>query len=132
MARLCKEQKRATAELTKLLTRLEEQLANYSQLCSNVFHIPCVVHLGGSSIRDTNYGTPLIRELVKTLYKHSSHTDLATLFYEVQERVRQVTRKLAGTKESVVNQTPIVFKTLTKRRKVYLFPKYKISPQSEI
>jgi len=48
-----------------------------------MLYIPCVVHLGRSSIRHTNYGTPFIRELVKTLYKHSSHTDLATLFYLV-------------------------------------------------
>jgi len=35
---------------------------------------------GRNSIRDANYGSPFIRELVKTLYKHSSHRDLVTLF----------------------------------------------------
>ncbi|KAF6030761.1 hypothetical protein EB796_010942 [Bugula neritina] len=87
---------------------------------------------GRSSIRHSNYGTPFIRELVKTLYKHSSHTDLATLFYLVQDRVRKVTRKLAGRERNVEKQTPMVFSTLTNMRKILLFPKYKISPQSEI
>ncbi|KAF6026559.1 hypothetical protein EB796_015130 [Bugula neritina] len=47
---------------------------------------------GRKSYRHSNYGSPFIRELVKTLYKHSSHTDLATLFDIVQERVKKVTK----------------------------------------
>ncbi|KAF6028698.1 CASP2 [Bugula neritina] len=63
---------------------------------------------GQNSIRDANYGSPFIRELVKTLYKHSSHTDLATLFDIVQERVKKVTKKLAEKHSHAAQQVPVV------------------------
>ncbi|KAF6026306.1 hypothetical protein EB796_015385 [Bugula neritina] len=83
------------------------------------------------SLRDESYGTPIIRELVKTLYKHSSHRDLATLFDIVQERVRKVTKKLVEKRSDFGPQVPDVTKTLTGLRKVLLFPKYKVCPKTE-
>ncbi|KAF6023876.1 CASP2 [Bugula neritina] len=80
---------------------------------------------GRKSIRDANYGSPFIRELVKTLYKHSSHRDLVTMFDIVQERVKTVTKKLAEKHSHITQQVPVVTKTLTGLRKVLLFPKYK-------
>ncbi|KAF6036023.1 hypothetical protein EB796_005669 [Bugula neritina] len=70
-------------------------------------------------------------ELVKTLYKHSSHTDLATLFDIVQERVKKVTKTLAEKHSHAAQQVPVVTKTLTGLRKVLLFPKYKVCPDAE-
>jgi len=61
---------------------------------------------------------------------HSS--SLRDIALQVQDRVRKVTKKLAGTERNVEKQTPMVFSTLTNMRKILLFPKYKISPQSEI
>ncbi|KAF6023881.1 hypothetical protein EB796_017812 [Bugula neritina] len=86
---------------------------------------------GRKSYRHSNYGSPFIRELVKTLYKHSSHTDLATLFDIVQERVKKVTKKLAEKHSHAAQQVPVVTKTLTGLRKVLLFPKYKVCPDTE-
>ncbi|KAF6018351.1 hypothetical protein EB796_023341 [Bugula neritina] len=86
---------------------------------------------GRKSIRDANYGSPFIRELVKTLYKHSSHRDLVTLFDIVQERVKKVTKKLAEKHSHMTQQVPVVTKTLTGLRKVLLFPKYIVCPDAE-
>ncbi|KAF6038515.1 CASP3 [Bugula neritina] len=86
---------------------------------------------GRNSIRDANHGSPFIRELVKTLYKHSSHRDLVTLFDIVQKRVKKVTKKISETRSEFSEQVPVMTKTLTDMRKIFLFPRYKISPPAE-
>ncbi|KAF6023885.1 hypothetical protein EB796_017816 [Bugula neritina] len=98
-----------------------------------------VAVIGRNSIRNPNYGSPFIRELVKTLYKHSSHRDLATLFdivsvqylSLVQRRVKKVTKKISETHPEFSEQVPVMTKTLTDMRKIFLFPKYKVSPRAE-
>ncbi|KAF6026299.1 hypothetical protein EB796_015394 [Bugula neritina] len=105
---------------------------------------------GRKSYRHSNYGSPFIRELVKTLYKHSSHTDLATLFDILETKLYLILmslykpcwylgtgesqkghKKLAEKHSHAAQQVPVVTKTLTGLRKVLLFPKYKVCPDAE-
>jgi len=53
------------------------------------------------------------------------------LIFQVQERVKKVTKKLAEEHSHIAQQVPVVTKTLTGLRKVLLFPKYKVCPNAE-
>ncbi|XP_067949562.1 uncharacterized protein [Watersipora subatra] len=80
-----------------------------------------------ASMRDAkgDQGSFLISNLVYGLYKHSHDTDVESLFKLVQENVRNQTKDLARKfPKSCYGQLPFVFSTLTKLRKLYLFPGY--------
>ncbi|KAF6023456.1 hypothetical protein EB796_018234 [Bugula neritina] len=75
------------------------------------------------SMKFRDGGSLLLRILVKTLYRHACHRDLAELFGIVKHRVRKISGIMKERHSgNYTTQTPVVTNTLTGRRKIYLFP----------
>ncbi|XP_067947674.1 malignant fibrous histiocytoma-amplified sequence 1 homolog [Watersipora subatra] len=75
-----------------------------------------------TATRSTSHGSWFIRVLVATLYRHSCHRDVETLFKIIQDRVRKLSlrRREHGTGGNV----PTADCTFTNMRKLYFFPKF--------
>ncbi|XP_067948726.1 cell death protein 3-like [Watersipora subatra] len=80
-----------------------------------------------ASMRDAkgDQGSFLISNLVYGFYKHSHDTDIESLFKLIRENVASQTKDLASKfPKSCYGQMPFAFNTLTRQRKLYLFPGY--------
>ncbi|KAF6023888.1 hypothetical protein EB796_017797 [Bugula neritina] len=73
-----------------------------------------------SSKRHPEYGSPMIRALVSSIYKHACHRDLYTIFQQVQTKL---VKKLYADEDSERSRNLIViWNTLPPRKRLYLFP----------
>ncbi|KAF6030008.1 hypothetical protein EB796_011687 [Bugula neritina] len=73
-----------------------------------------------SSKRHPEYGSPMIRALVSSIYKHACHRDLFTIFQQVQTKL---VKKLYADEDSERSRNLIViWNTLPPRKRLYLFP----------
>ncbi|KAF6025189.1 hypothetical protein EB796_016500 [Bugula neritina] len=73
-----------------------------------------------SSKRHPEYGSPMIRALVSSIYKHACHRDLYTIFMQVQTKL---VKKLYADEDSERSRNLVViWKTLPHRKRLYLFP----------
>ncbi|XP_067940613.1 caspase-3-like [Watersipora subatra] len=73
-----------------------------------------------SAPRYENYGSPFIRAIVETFYKHSCHRDVETLFKDqIYKKI-----KLNCQRPEVPMQTPTIITWPTPKKKLYLFPGY--------
>ncbi|KAF6033845.1 hypothetical protein EB796_007847 [Bugula neritina] len=73
-----------------------------------------------SSKRHAEYGSPMIRALVSSIYKHACNRDLYTIFQQVQTKL---VRKLYSDEDSERSRNLVViWDTLPPRKRLYLFP----------
>ncbi|KAF6023894.1 hypothetical protein EB796_017803 [Bugula neritina] len=73
-----------------------------------------------ASKRHPEYGSPMIRALVSSIYKHTCHRDLFTIFQQVQTKL---VKKLYADEDSERSRNLIViWNTLPPRKRLYLFP----------